>query len=167
MPDVPATAWETLYRFEDYIEAAAKTILTARNVTTVYIQQDTTDLVTPRASLQFVVGGAIEHYGMRASDGQMFVDRWQGRLTVEVATARNVNKSSHSAIRSKVRQYLGQWGLFRTDALLPYHDIARVFEGPSSPIIRTEEDEDVSQISFEIIFGIRSGAWPTSANPAT
>jgi hypothetical protein len=168
VPDYPpAPTWDVLYRFEDYIEAAAKSVLKSRGFVSVYIQQDTDDIVTPRVSLQFTVTGAIEHYGIREIDQQLFVDRWQGRLTAAIVTDRSVNKHAHSAIRAKTRQYLSQWQLYNTTLLLPYHELVRCMEGPSSPIIRAEEDEDVSEISWDIIFGIRSWAWPEEADPTT
>jgi len=154
-----ARTWDDLYRFEDYIESAAASILRRQGIAT-FIQQSTEDLSTPRVELQFTVGGAVEHYNFRESDTQPFIDRWSGNLVAGVVTARSIDRSAHRGIRSKVRRLLAQWESYNTDLLLPYHELVRCIEGSSSPIIRPETDEDVSQITFEIIFGIRDGAWP-------
>ena len=165
---MPAAAnWELLFNFEDLIESAAKAVLTAASISglNIYSQQDVLDVATPAVSLQFTVRGAVEHYGFR-SDGERFVDLWEGTLEACIETdrakARAGASQGHAALRAECRRHLSSIAAWNAVAAvsLPYHVIWKVLEGASTPKIEADKDRDISVISFNIMFGVRPGAWP-------
>lgn len=161
---MPATSFDDLYNFEDAFEAAAKGLLVAASVLptgSIFVQQDTSDIVTPSISLQFSVLGAIERFHLRASDGQPFIAAWRGSLMADVLTDRSVNRSSHSLLRAKIRRVFSQITLWNASELLPWFTPFKVLEAGSAPTTRAE-DLDVSSISFDIEFAIRPDAFPAS-----
>jgi hypothetical protein len=158
-----ATAWTDLYDFEGAVEGSARAILEANGVTSAMIQRDDRVLSTPRVSLQFTVSGCPEHYGFRPSNAEFFLDIWEGTLAVEILTDRKRNPEQHALLRSVARYYLAQ-PLLYTEALMPFHQLAKVLPGQCSPSIRTEDNEDISVVSFAMTLRIRDDAWPASTS---
>ena len=153
-----AVSWDELYKFEDYVESAAQAILSIDGVRT-YIQRNEDDIATPSVGVQFSVGPALEHYGLRALDGQPFLDAWTGRLTFAIATKRSKNNSHHSGIRASIRRRMQKIALWTT-ALMPYHQITQIIEAGTSPNLVDEKLRDISEISFSVFLNIREDAWP-------
>jgi uncharacterized protein (UPF0248 family) len=95
------------------------------------------------------------------SDGSVRQDMFRGTLQIGIVTNRkNDTANDHSDIRGTVREILNNFQITITEALLPYHKILRVSETGSTPQVSTEDDHDISQITFDITFIIRPEAWP-------
>lgn len=162
-----ATNWHDLYKFEDYIEAAAKDILGENGLEitdAAFIQRDNEEVTTPSVGIQFTTGQALERYGFRASDNQPFLDLWSGKLTFAITTQRGkeaFNNSQHARLRAAIRYAMQDLTLWNTTRL-PYHAVAKILEAGTSPQIVDDRDRDISEISFNVILAIRSDAWPAA-----
>jgi len=156
---MPAANVIDLYRYEDAIETAVKTLLQANGIAA-YKQQDTAETVTPRAEIQFAPGAAEEHYHLFLN-GDQRPDVFTGSLQVAVVTNRETNGLDHSTVRATVRHLI--YGFLETlNPLLAYHAIYRVLESGSSPTIQPEENHDRTEINFSVEFNIRTDAWLTA-----
>lgn len=156
----PATNWLDLYRFEDAIEGAAKSILQGAGIPNAYVQRDGDNIATPAVGIQLVAGGATEHYGFRAGDGEQFLDAWTGILTFAVLTDRTRNARAHSDTVAKIRWLMQNISLW--EPLMPFHQMTRIIEAGTSPQVRGENNLDASEISFNTVFSIRAGSWPAT-----
>jgi len=155
---MPAPDFPKLYQFEDYVEAAAKSILSEAGLVAVISREDA-PAVTPRVEISCVMGAATEHYGRRAEDGELFLDRWTGSLNFDVITDRVKNREQHRPIRAKLRWLMQDLSFWTIDRL-PYHQVIRLIESGTTPELRNEKEQDVSALVFSLVLGIRADAWP-------
>lgn len=146
-----------LYKYEDAIETAVKTLLSANEITASR-QRDAATLATPRAEVQFTTGSGIEHYH-NFPGANPRPDTFSGSLSVGIVTDRTKNDADHTTIRAKVRNLIYD---FRDsiNVLLSYHAILRVLESGTSPLVTAEDNQDVSTVNFTVDFCIRTDAWP-------
>ena len=154
---MPAPDYETIYSFEDAIEAAVQTVLNAAGLKC-YFQREIISVTTPYVAIQFVAGAATEHYAAVAGDYRP--DIWGGSLHLQVVTDRTNNNLGHGLYRSQVRKLMAVDATFKNAVLLPYHEVFFIMESGTTPAIRTEDDLDVSTLSYTVKFGIRAGQWP-------
>ncbi len=157
---MPAPDFPKLYQFEDYVEAAAKSFLTQHGLTAMIAREDAI-ATTPRVDVSCVMGAATRHYGRRASDGEIFLDRWNGSLNFDVITDRVKNREQHRPLRAKLRWLMQDLSFWRID-LLPYHQIVELIETGTTPELVNEKEQDVSALVFSLVLGIRADAWPES-----
>lgn len=160
---MPASNIETIYRFEEALEAAVKTNLTDNASLTTYRQRDTTANVSaPFAAVQ--LSGITADGTQHADSGGTF--GWDadftGTLTVVVATNRvkEGGSSTHTATLGKVRRYLldlMKW----TDAAIPYLKVWCVNCAGSQPTVDEEALLDLTTLTFRVRFLIREDAWPS------
>lgn len=155
-----ATNWLDLYKFEDAIESAALAIIAGAGIQNAYIQRAAEEIATPSVGVQLSVGGATEHYGRREGDGEIFLDTWTGTLTFAIMTDRTRNRAFHTDNLAKLRWLMQNVQAF--EPLMPFHQITKIIETGTSPQLKAEDDRDVSEISFAIIFNIRAGSWPAA-----
>jgi uncharacterized protein (UPF0248 family) len=157
---MPAPKFSTVYQFEDAIESAVKSSFNLSNLNC-FAQRDGDTVGTPRTFVQFTSGAASDHLSKLLSDGSVRQDMFRGTLQIGIVTNRkNDTANDHSDIRGTVREILNNFQITITEALLPYHKILRVSETGSTPQVSTEDDHDISQITFDITFIIRPEAWP-------
>lgn len=156
---MPAADFPTLYRFEDYIEAACVTILTNASLVA-YRQQGNASLPTPRVDVQLSVGPAIEHYVPNTA-GEQFVNTWQGALRFGIITKRETGGTTHRTYRSTVRSEMNRISRF-TVTMLPYHTISKLIEAGTQPSAVQDEHHDVSIITYNIWWQILPAAFPTT-----
>ena len=157
---MPAPKFSTCYRLEDYIETAVKSALN-NALLNCYAQRDEDTVGTPRTHVQFVTGPALEHYSQLLSDGTTRIDRFTGTLQVAIVTNRADDVAdSHSATRGTVREVLYNHQVTITEAMLPYHVLLRIVETGTTPETSSDDDHDISTISFQVVFQIRPSAWP-------
>ena len=159
---MPAANIETLYRFEEYLEAALKTNLTTNASLTTYRQRDTTaNVAAPFAAVQ--LSGVSADGTQRADSGGTF--GWDSDFTgtIEVVVATNRVKeggsSTHTATLGKVRRYVidpTKW----TDAAIPYHKVWSVMNTGSQPVADEDNRLDMTTLTFKVRFLIREDAWP-------
>lgn len=162
-----------LYNFEPVLEGAWKTILLGEGITAA-TQREVENLPVPRVDVQCSMGGAIGH--RRVWNGSAYLDAYACKLTLQVVTSRKaVNSASgdgvqaapaagmadaHNALRAKIR-VLAQYaeGKFGPD-VLPLHALTKIQESGTIPTVASQDDCDMSQISFDCMVSIRSSAWP-------
>ncbi len=157
---MPAPNFPKLYEFEDAVEAAARSILTRHGFTAMIAREDSI-ASTPRVDISCVIGAATRHYGHRASDGEIFLDRWNGSLNFDVITDRVKNREQHRPLRAKLRWLMQDLSLW-TPELLPYHQVVELIESGSTPEVNNEKEQDFSALAFNLVLGIRADAWPES-----
>lgn len=160
---MPAPDYQTLYEFEDRIEAALVSQLSDYGVTAT-AQRDDTTVSTPRVAVQFAVGAESGHYALDVN-GYHRPDRWQGQIAVEITTDRDVDKTgtdSHLSIRAKCRAALYAAVTEIDSDVLPYHEIFSLEMQATTPTTNNDSNQDVSTILCSVLFGIREGAWPTA-----
>lgn len=158
---MPAPNIETLYKFEDYLEAAVKTNLGTNGSLTVYRQRDRDSVAAPFCAVQLSGVTAAGNVHVDSSNVGWDSD-FNAQLSVAVVTNRVKEgaSSTHAATLGKVRRYLcdtTKW----TDAALPYHKVWSVTNSGSVPQVDEENRLDITTLSFAIKFIIREDAWPT------
>jgi hypothetical protein len=157
---MPAPDLQTLYKVEDAIEAAWKTVLQAEGLTAFKTRDD--DVLTlPRVDILVALGGATGHRGLRAP-GQFALDAWAGQVTLQVKTKRVSDQpETHADWVAEVR-LAAQYFEDRLGAsVLPFHALSMVQESGTERSVGDDDETDISAISFDFIVSIRSNAWPS------
>lgn len=164
MPQAPS--WLDLEKWEDAFEPACKAVLVANGVARAYITRTDETIQTPCVLIEFTLGEADRHAGVRVSDGEIFLDVYRAKLSLTIITDRATNDDqdadntdSHSDIRAKCRvamRKISNW----TVALLPYHQVTEIMPTGTSPQITAESDQDLSELTFSMVVSVRADAWP-------
>ena len=152
-----------LYKYEDAMNTALKTAIETLGITAVK-QRDSDVNETPRARIQFAMGGDPFENFHTMPDGKKRGQAFRGNLLLDVITNRRNNDSDHSTIVATVRNLVH--GCLNTiNPLLNYHAIFRpALEGPTIPGIAQEENQDMSTLNFTLDFCIRTDAWPDNVS---
>ena len=153
-----APDYESIYNYEDAIESAVKTLFVANDITT-YRQRDDDEVATPYCGIQFTVGAATGHLAQLPEGGER-PDQFAATLRVMIFTDRARNAADHETLRAKIRHLIYGFQENVTRADTPYHTIFAATESGSTQAVQTEDKQDVSEITFNIGFGIRRDAWP-------
>ena len=158
-----APDYETIYDYEGAIEKAVKDLLTTNGITA-YRQRDLDEAKTPYVAVQLNVGAASGHLA-RLPNGDFRPDQLSGQLKFAITTNRGQNNADHPTIRAKIRNLMYRaWGTVKTltQTELPYHVILpqTVLEAGTVQSVGSDEDHDISTITFNLGFGIRPDAWP-------
>jgi hypothetical protein len=85
---------------------------------------------------------------------------WEYSLLCRVVTTRRKgSRKEHSLIRAKIRVAL----LYVSEALtateLPYHQLVQVSHSGTDPHIESDNEQDVSDLSFTGVVAVRDSAW--------
>jgi hypothetical protein len=157
---MPAANIETLYRCEEVLEAAAKTILSSNASLTAFRQLDTGNVTAPWCAVQVsgISATGAQHYD---TAGFTWDSGFTAQLSVVVATNRvkEGGSSTHTATVAKVRRYicdLTKW----TDVALPYHKVWSATNSGSQPTVDENDRLDMTTLTFTLQFLIRDDAWP-------
>lgn len=156
---MPAANIETIYQFEDAIESAASSILTAAASLTCYQQRGTSAESTPFATVQLSGVAAHGKQFATGSNGFNWPIDFNATLTVVVTTNRHENAASHASYLGKVRRQLydlSNW----SDGRLPYLKVVLVGEQGTSPGFLEYERFDQTTMTFRLMFVIKADAWP-------
>jgi hypothetical protein len=150
---------QQILAWEDAVEAAAKSILTAAGATA-YRQRDTDTMTSPACAVQATNfrEGAMQYQ----VSGEAFraPAQFACQLTVSVITERTKNASSHTTNVGKCRAGiydLDEW----TSQRIPYHQIVACRATGSSEELDAARNYDITTLQFELEFLTRSNAWPT------
>ncbi|MBM3758410.1 MAG: hypothetical protein FJW38_31110 [Acidobacteria bacterium] len=154
---MPAPNVAELYKYEESLEAAFVTILSAASVTAVK-QRNSATVAAPYVAIQLQAGTATGR--MKYYNSKPLYDAWSATLQTTIVTERLQNDASHSTFRAKVRELLYDAQAQITTDNLPYHAVTKFFEGSSSPQVEEENNHDVTVIQWVMEFQIRSTAWP-------
>ena len=158
---------QTVYEFEDQIEPAVAAFLNSLTGATVEIQQGSDNLQTPFFEVQLVMGQDKEHYQpvvRTDTTPDLRNDLWDASLRVTLVTNRQLNQSQHRKLRGQARASLYNFNNWQASAL-PYHELKWIKSASSTPTVQEGENFDVSQMTFDILIGIRPGAWPLIPTP--
>lgn len=156
-----AETYEQLFNFEDTFEEALAGVL-AESAVPAFTQRSEGEITSPRFEPSFRVGEATGHV-KRLSDGTFAApDTFRAQIVIRIITARGENPESHAPYRAKIRQILYQHARYFNVNNLPFHHLIEgtVLESGATHAISTDEDEDISEITFNCQFGIRFDAWP-------
>lgn len=156
MSDIsPAIA--RLYELEDHIEPGIGTVLQSRGIP-VFDAQGNLLLTTPRVEVELQVG-AVQ--GKRAVFGpHLPFDTWHATLIFRTVTARNLNRELHKKFRAQIRLLTQPFVGALTKVQLPWHVVSVANEAGTTRIVQDDLLQDVSEIHFASLVGIRTSAWP-------
>lgn len=150
----------TLYRVEDAVEAAWKTVLEADGLTVFKsISEDV--LTVPRVDVECSLGAPTGHR-FEVTPGQWTMDAWQATIRCNIKTKRfDAQPELHQEWISKVR-LAGQYFTDRfSEATLPFHTLTMIQESGTDRGVDDTDDTDFSTIQWDAIVCIRSNAWPS------
>lgn len=156
MPTLPAPDLETLMNFEDAIETKCAQVFAALGFVT-SASQSNERRTTPRVEFSLSVGASREHYIVIS--GKLYNDAWNGTLRCAVISNRK-SDTGHSAHRAKVRALMQKaiQGIFNTDYLI----VVEAVDSGTAVSIQADQNEDISQLDFKIVFNVKTEAWPVS-----
>lgn len=155
---MPAPDLQTLYRPEEAVETAVKTVLNTATGITWNRQRSTNSNDTPRGEI-LIEGLAVT--GHRHIHAAAFnYDEWAGSLRLRIVTRRDENTGQHDTILGKVRVALLAQANSFTVVNLPYHSLHECMEESCALNVDSEENEDVTELVYRIRIGIRETGWP-------
>lgn len=145
--------------WEDAVEAAAKSLLTAAGVTA-YRQRDDGLMTTPACTVQatnFVEGA--QQYQV---EGKTFRSpaQFTCQLRVQIFTERTKNGNDHTTNVGKCRAAiydLSEW----TEERIEHHQIVSCRASGSSEETDADRNYDITTLLFDLEFLTHGSAWPT------
>lgn len=165
-----APSYEDILSFEDWIEGAFEEVFDGYSVLSASRQQQAANLTTPRVELQLTVDEQIDdpaHFSTVHTFGDdndpiPFHEIYRGTMRIRIVTNRDRETSTgaHLAMVKKCRWLMSVWQKKINTLNLPYHAIHSVRLSGVAPAVDEEAGEDLTQMNYEIIFGVRSTAWP-------
>jgi hypothetical protein len=157
-----APDFTTLYDFETQMDSAWSAYLIAQGLSAPK-QRGAAVLATPRVEVKFTTGAATgSMHPFVTAEYKPRPDRFAGSLLLRVVTNRTKNDSSHSTQRGAVRGYVADFLRVQTTDNLPYLWIFDIMDGGTTESTNDEDSADISDLTFNIKFGIRSDAWPVA-----
>lgn len=155
---------EPLYNVEAQVEPGLCRILSLNTgIKQAYPMFGDETLEGERIELKLTLGGETGEFYPTTYNGQEVAPAhaWNYSLLARVITTREGPnaRARHSAIRTKVRVALLYLRNSLTTTELPNHQLVTVRHAGTEPHIETSEDQDVSDMTFEGVLGIRSTAW--------
>lgn len=156
---MPAPTIYELYKFETHIISASKAILNNAGITASYAQQDNSNLPSPRVELQSIFGSPTGHVHISGSTAKY--DSWNATMNVLVVTDRTNNPTFHYDFTSKIISLLGEYSNYNSGSNLPYHSVVKADYNGSTPSVETDDNKDVSALSFVLSVWVKPSAWPT------
>lgn len=154
---MPAASLTVLFDFESQIETAIKSALTTATVTA-YQQRDGDSKSAPFATVQFTQGESLGSLFLHGSVQRE--DRFNGEVTISIATVRGAAVDNHPTYRAKVRTLMSDWQ-GTINAALTNLILLDCKASGATPEIEADELHDVSTLRFSTPFAIRYNAWPT------
>jgi len=161
-----ASSLQDLLNFETHFESAAVTFIDAA-VPSAYQVIGTltqTDLLTPRVEVALELGGAnlpvVPREGGASPTTKEFVAYdafWHCRLVTDNAVGQTL--TDHATTRATLREVFLVSGTNWNNSTLPYYDLK--FIQPSECQYLTDEDFNVTELTWNLKFEIRQDAWPS------
>ena len=152
----------TIYNFETQFEDAFAALFTAEGLngigpsSAVEFQKQ-----RPRCEFLFTPSGANDSRQFQCPDGKFRHDLYGGTLTIAIITnertANGAVATDHSTYRAAARKVMA------TAYEMPLADfeIRYLVAGATTPSIKPEDGSEVSNLTYEIRFNIKSSSWPT------
>ena len=164
---MPAPDIYSLYAFEEALEPACVTALTAQQVPACR-QRDGSALATPRVEVSLWMGAPTgKQYaptGAQFVPSQTYPSAFHAKLCLTVVTNRlggatNAGRHAEFLGKCRVMMLLAQNIL---GPLLPYHRLNLVKDAGVHPKVEVNADLDVSPLMFDCQIEILPGAWPVA-----
>ncbi len=174
---MPAPDFKTLYDFS-VIETAVEALAATADPTMAWLTGfDAAQFQKsrPRVECYLEPGnpfGTPAHYVNTASDGARRVNGWQGTLRTMLITPTQSGATEEAAAQASYSLHM-KWRAFVQNlfatldhaladnfTLLPYHQVARVWDAGSSSKIAPQEGVYTSQLNHNLIYSIRPSAFP-------
>jgi hypothetical protein len=152
-----------IYDFEGALEKAFQTALNGiLGIPNAPTQGETKKLLSPRVEAKFVGGQNELHRYVVPNTNWDYCLLWSGILALKVVTERTKeqNISTHRMNVAAVR-WLSQWPTEHISPNMPLHRLTQIIETGANPTIVTENNLDVTGMSFKIMINIRTAALPT------
>ena len=157
------SALATIYNFEGAIQQAAVDLLVAGGLAA-FGPDDEIDFTKDRPRVEvasFTVNGANDSRQFICPDGVARHDTYSGTLTLAIITDTKTDDqaaaNSHNTYRATVRAVMsGILSASLTDLELRY-----CTPQGSTTKISPQENMDVSNLTYELRFAIKTTAWPT------
>lgn len=153
-----------LYDFEGQLEPGIAAALLFKLTGSAPVQRDTDVLKVPRIEAKLTVHNAEEHFYIVPNTNPvlMYQDVWNGSVRLRIVTnrARKKGSRSHAAMRGGVRWLMQNHKEYITPNLT-FHKIIWTLESGTQCDVNNDK-EDVSEVSFQLKWGIKHTAFPTS-----
>lgn len=154
---MPAPNLESLFAYELAIESAWKSILAGAGLNS---QVEFSDGERSYPLVEVQLRAAKPNGHRHLYNGRLYFDCWEGTLVSRIITIRGKNSSSQAALLSKIRMCAMQPAQYFNATNLPYHAIDLLQE---SGLTRgVDGAQDISELSFAVVWNVRVDAWPTS-----
>jgi hypothetical protein len=164
-----ATSEKQIYNFENAIERATESVLSAAGLPAL-IQGGNETLPESRVEIVFAAGQAINTALYPLDPDQEIYDFYEGRLTLRIVTVRPETQPSllsgvstlHEEWAAAVRVALQERVNPFTTANLPYLAVKTIRPIGTVRDLDVRWLEDYTRLEYLVQFGIRSDAWPAS-----
>jgi hypothetical protein len=166
---MPASDLQTVYRFRESIETAARDYLYSGLVNSacnISVRRDMEQVLLPQISIKLSIQGT-ENQKFICPDGLERFNTFNGMLSFEPVTYRKDEPAKgidHEGIEAIIRALIGQWGngnQSRFPIMLQYHVILYMQDADNNFGIDRDNALDITTINYAIKFAIRNDAWPT------
>ncbi len=162
------SSFAAIYDFEAQLEAAFIDFLNTVSVAAmgpdalIAFQK-----ATPRTEAMFTEGGAIDTHRFQTYDGNYRHDLYQGSLTLRLITRPRTKdgeaNTAHSTYRAKIRNMMSR---AKQEVEMDNLELRYLVPSGNSPSIKSEDGYEMSTMTFQITFGIKTGVWPADAETA-
>ena len=157
-----ASSIEDLLNFEAHFESAAVTFLNDEISIDVFGTLSDSELTTPRIEVQMEVGTSVFHSlreGGSSPTAKEYTD-YDAIFSVRVLTDNAVGQAgNHATYRAQCRKMLLHSATNWDGTTLPYYDLKWL--QPADSTYSTNEDFQVTDLTWNIKFAIRDDAWPS------
>lgn len=154
---MPAPNIFELYKVDTYIMSASLNVLNNAGISDVFTLRGNQNLPTPRVELISATGNPLGHVFVSGSKG--YYDSWNVTLNATVVTDRAETPSMHDTYFSKVAALLADYSTYNSGSNLPYHTVYRADFSGASPTVQTEDNQDISTLSFVLSVFVKPEAW--------
>lgn len=165
---MPATSKVQIYAFESNFEKAVQSVLQSAGLLDTFIQGQDATLPESRIEVMFSSGEAMNQAIL--TDRSLVYDFFDGMLSLRIVTVRPEDQPSliagvrslHEEWCARVRMLLEERASPFTTSNLPYYTVRTIRQTATRRDLDPRWLEDFTQLVFQLQFGIRSDAWPTS-----
>ena len=175
----PAPDLATLFRYEEAIERAVVSVLTAAQISA-FRSRDLAKAKSPYVGVKLMSAGATGHASTKIP-GFVTFDAWAGSLLLTATTNRadpaqapvtvgpigtpfNVDHGpdTHAMLLGQLRVAMlyATASLTETNPFLQYHYVQQILEAGVAARVDQDADLDISPLLYTVKFGIRGTAWP-------
>lgn len=167
---------QSLFFVECDMEVEFRRLLVVGGATpNIYVSRSRTDQATPWLEVLFLVGRVTRKKQHQALTGyNLYFDcAWEGSsLEFKVTTQRQNNSSDHTAILGRLRSLVSLPALCgyptaQSAWTQEFHAITDIRENGTTQACDTENDLDISTVTFSVVHNIKESAWPANTLPFT